>query len=213
MSFRICRFGGTILPTRFMVKTYWAMQGLSAMGSTEPMSRTGYQGRMQNIAFMETLDQWLATQGCAPAEEAGDGIVQFDTREGSALAARQLHNGRVEIFSSPGYLDEEMLRTIIEDPDEDSVAADEPGLVPLLAWRDEQAEWQVDVQLADGLAVLTCTGRTPDVAHEWGYCVETFERAQEGWSAKLSPAQAEFDDLLHHEAEASARSSTELLRI
>jgi hypothetical protein len=25
MSFRICRFGGTILPTRFMVKTYWAM--------------------------------------------------------------------------------------------------------------------------------------------------------------------------------------------
>ena len=23
--FRICRFGGTILPTRFMVKTYWAM--------------------------------------------------------------------------------------------------------------------------------------------------------------------------------------------
>src|SRR5579863_3218544 len=25
MSFRIWRFGGTILPTRFMVKTYWAM--------------------------------------------------------------------------------------------------------------------------------------------------------------------------------------------
>ncbi len=25
MFFRICRFGGTILPTRFMVKTYWAM--------------------------------------------------------------------------------------------------------------------------------------------------------------------------------------------
>ena len=25
MSLRICRFGGTILPTRFMVKTYWAM--------------------------------------------------------------------------------------------------------------------------------------------------------------------------------------------
>ncbi len=26
MSLRICRFGGTILPTRFMVKTYWAMR-------------------------------------------------------------------------------------------------------------------------------------------------------------------------------------------
>jgi hypothetical protein len=25
MSLRIWRFGGTILPTRFMVKTYWAM--------------------------------------------------------------------------------------------------------------------------------------------------------------------------------------------
>src|SRR5688500_6414755 len=25
MSLRMCRFGGTILPTRFMVKTYWAM--------------------------------------------------------------------------------------------------------------------------------------------------------------------------------------------
>jgi hypothetical protein len=25
MSFRICRFGGTILPTRFIVNTYWAM--------------------------------------------------------------------------------------------------------------------------------------------------------------------------------------------
>src|SRR6478752_168592 len=25
MSLRICRFGGTILPTRFMVKTYWAI--------------------------------------------------------------------------------------------------------------------------------------------------------------------------------------------
>jgi hypothetical protein len=25
MSFRICRFGGTILPTRFMVKTYCAI--------------------------------------------------------------------------------------------------------------------------------------------------------------------------------------------
>jgi hypothetical protein len=27
MSFRIWRLGGTILPTRFMVKTYWAICG------------------------------------------------------------------------------------------------------------------------------------------------------------------------------------------
>ena len=29
MSFKICRLGGTILPTRFMEKTYWAMDLLS----------------------------------------------------------------------------------------------------------------------------------------------------------------------------------------
>ena len=29
--FRICRFGGTILPTRFIVNTYWAM-GFSRNG-------------------------------------------------------------------------------------------------------------------------------------------------------------------------------------
>ena len=28
MSLRMWRFGGTIFPTRFMVKTYWAMWGM-----------------------------------------------------------------------------------------------------------------------------------------------------------------------------------------
>src|SRR3954469_9912998 len=31
MSFRIWRFGGTILPTRFMVKTYWAICGFGCL--------------------------------------------------------------------------------------------------------------------------------------------------------------------------------------
>jgi len=30
MSLRIWRLGGTVLPTRFMEKTYWAMLGVSA---------------------------------------------------------------------------------------------------------------------------------------------------------------------------------------
>jgi hypothetical protein len=32
MSLRMWRFGGTILPTRFMVKTYWAMALLEIRG-------------------------------------------------------------------------------------------------------------------------------------------------------------------------------------
>jgi hypothetical protein len=35
MSLRICRFGGTILPTRFMVKTYWAMENFRKIGQGE----------------------------------------------------------------------------------------------------------------------------------------------------------------------------------
>src|SRR6478735_6874751 len=36
MSFRICRFGGTILPTRFIVKTYWAMGLLFPGNAVQP---------------------------------------------------------------------------------------------------------------------------------------------------------------------------------
>src|SRR5690606_4030473 len=31
MSLRICRFGGTVFPTRFMVKTYWAIVVLDVL--------------------------------------------------------------------------------------------------------------------------------------------------------------------------------------
>ena len=39
MSLRICRFGGTILPTRFMVKTYWAMGFLEEWGTRSDAGR------------------------------------------------------------------------------------------------------------------------------------------------------------------------------
>src|SRR3954467_10668534 len=47
MSFRICRFGGTILPTRFMVKTYWAMGGGPFFGedSGKPLIIAAEPGR------------------------------------------------------------------------------------------------------------------------------------------------------------------------
>src|ERR1043165_1759250 len=54
MSFRICRFGGTILPTRFMVKTYWAMGALivgagraaQCHGLGQRPAQTRYCGRL-----------------------------------------------------------------------------------------------------------------------------------------------------------------------
>src|SRR5690606_27026845 len=35
MSLRICRFGGTVFPTRFMVKTYWAIVVLDVLAERD----------------------------------------------------------------------------------------------------------------------------------------------------------------------------------
>ena len=164
------------------------------------MGNARYQACMHETTFTDGLNHWLATQDCAPAEAAAGGTVRFDTRDGSSLAARQLPDGRVELFCTLGYVGPQTLRMVIEDPDEDAVPPDEPGLVPLLAWQDEQADWQIEVRLVDGLAVLARIAEAPLLAHEWEPCVEAIGRECEVWAAKLPAGQSAFDGVALREA-------------
>lgn len=159
------------------------------------MGNACYEGRMQKTTFTDALNHWLATQDCAPVETAAGGTVRFDTRDGSSLAARLLPDGRVELFCTLGYVNAQALRAVTEDPDEDAVPPDEAGLVPLLTWQDEQADWQIEVRLVDGLAVLGRSAAAPLLAHEWEPCVEAIGRECEVWAAKLSIGQSAFDDV------------------
>src|SRR6186997_3342354 len=53
MSLRICRFGGTILPTRFIVKTYWAMGDIfSGKLREQPSIIGGMGGCRPSIGFL-----------------------------------------------------------------------------------------------------------------------------------------------------------------
>src|ERR1700709_991463 len=59
MSFRIWRFGGTILPTRFMVKTYWAMfEGSGCLvieGGLRCCRGTGCRGGSRHLHAVHAL--------------------------------------------------------------------------------------------------------------------------------------------------------------
>ena len=64
MSFRICRFGGTILPTRFMVKTYWAMGVFSGIveSARPPAARNPLLSPLGGTALTRSHDTAPASQ-------------------------------------------------------------------------------------------------------------------------------------------------------
>jgi hypothetical protein len=157
---------------------------------------------------VDALNDWLATQGCAPAEPAAGDAFRFDTPAGGSFALRELAGGRIEIFTSPGHVGEQALAALPDNALEDGDPLDEHGLFRLLSWDDEEAEWHFEVRPVDGLAVLACVADPPMALTDWGSRLAAFERACAEWGACLSSTQVALPDTA-----LSDLSLAELLRI
>src|SRR4051812_7057969 len=112
--------------------------------------------------FFHTLDQWLCSIDQLPATPDSASVVQFELPSGYVFATEMLFDGRVELFASPGYAHADMIQTIMEDEEEEGEVPERNALLTVLAWHDNEANWQLEMRPADGLMVLTHDSAAPE---------------------------------------------------
>jgi hypothetical protein len=133
------------------------------------------------------VDVHLADRAWAPSTLQRGGAICFQISETSFAAARVMPFARVEVFSSPGFVDDKILQALIDDPDEDIPTDDEGLLVRLLTWHVADAEWRAEVSIEDGMLVLARTAQAPESVAQWAEGLDAFDRACCDWAACLLP--------------------------
>jgi hypothetical protein len=139
------------------------------------------------------VDVYLADRAWAPSTLQPGGAICFQISETSFAAARVVAPARVEVFSSPGFVDDKILQALIDDPDEDIPADDDGLMIRLLTWRVGDAEWRAEVSIEDGMLVLARIARAPESVSQWAEGIEAFDRACCDWAACLAPVAPRVD--------------------
>lgn len=139
-----------------------------------------------------SLTSWLARRGRPPAEEDEAGLC-FDTPAGIAVALAPLPPDTARLVASPGYLDAQVLQSLIDDPDGDRAGPADGDLVPALGWRADGLEWTAMVDFADGLLLLVVVGPMPGSHAEWDERIDALERTHARWASVLSPVRVAYD--------------------
>jgi hypothetical protein len=137
--------------------------------------------------LMHVIDVHLAERAWAPATLHRGGAICFQVSQTSFAAARVMPSARVEVFCSPGYVDDNVLQALVEDVDEDVPIGGEELLIRLFTWRSGDAEWRAEVSFDDGMLVVARIAPAPESVARWVEGLETFDRACCDWAACLSP--------------------------
>jgi hypothetical protein len=146
--------------------------------------------------FLHVLEQYCSStnQPLAPADI--DGIFSIDAGEDLFACVTVLADGRLELFSSPGYVDAGTLQTIVEDDLEEGIPVDEQGAPvgtpgPLMCWQTSDAQWSIYVSRVDGLARLSrISPEMPWQLASFTAMLEEFRKVHGIWVAQLQTMPA-----------------------
>lgn len=136
------------------------------------------------------LDQYLASQGLAPAQHGEHGSLLFHTRDGLWMGACAMADGRLRLFACPGRAPAAWRRGLREDgaadgPDAAHDAFDRLERDVVVRWRACGVDWSVAVEPASGamtLSLLLADGpRQPDT---WSRCLAMYAQQFDDWQGR-----------------------------
>src|SRR5580765_1134004 len=94
----------------------------------------------------DVLDRYFASRNQQPVRADSDGVFTIDAGDDLVVGATTLDDGRMELYSNPGYVSAATLRAIVEDDEDDFDDFDDTTAVPgaLMRWQADEAEWFID---------------------------------------------------------------------
>ena len=147
--------------------------------------------------FLHVLEQYCSSTNQPLARADSDGIYSIDAGQELFVCAAMLSDGRLELFSSPGYVDAATLQAIIDDDLEDGIEVDDCGNAvgvpgPLMCWEASEAQWSIHLSREDGFVTLSrITTQLPWQLASFTAALEEFRETHDKWVERLQATPAE----------------------
>ena len=81
--------------------------------------------QIMNEPLAEVLDRYFASKNQRPVRPDSDGVFAIDAGDNLIIGATTLDDGRMELYSNPGYVSAATLRAILEDDEDDDFDDDD----------------------------------------------------------------------------------------